>query len=58
MQIRTALTEAYQTLSTEFAEATALKKDAQSAFDAVSEDYRQGKFGYLDVLDAQRSSLG
>lgn len=28
-----------------------------SAFDAAQEGYRQGKFGYLDVLDAQRSLI-
>ena len=28
---------------------------AGTAFDAASEGYRQGKFGYLDVLDAQRT---
>jgi cobalt-zinc-cadmium efflux system outer membrane protein len=28
---------------------------AQSAFDAENEGYREGKFGYLDVLDAQRT---
>lgn len=57
--VKTALAHAYQELSTSFAEATALKNDvlpgAQSAFDAAGEGYRQGKFGYLDVLDAQRT---
>lgn len=28
---------------------------AQSAFDAASQGYRLGKFGFLDVLDAQRT---
>ncbi|MEK7841793.1 MAG: TolC family protein, partial [Deltaproteobacteria bacterium] len=27
----------------------------QSAYDATMEGYRMGKFGYLDVLDAQRT---
>ena len=57
--IRTALHEAYQVLSTAFVKATNLKNDvvpgAQSAFDAVNEGYREGKFGYLDMLDAQHS---
>jgi cobalt-zinc-cadmium efflux system outer membrane protein len=57
--IRTALHEAYQLLSTAFLKATNLKNDvlpgAQSVFDAVNEGYREGKFGYLDMLDAQRS---
>jgi len=26
----------------------------KKAFEAASEGYRQGKFGFLDVLDAQR----
>jgi cobalt-zinc-cadmium efflux system outer membrane protein len=59
VRVGTGLVEAYQTLSTAFAEATALKNDvlpgAQSAFGAANEGYRQGKFGYLDVLDAQRT---
>lgn len=59
VRIRTALAEVYQALSVAFVEATALKNDvlpgAQSVFDATSEGYRLGKFGYLDVLDAQRT---
>ena len=58
-QVRAALAEAYGALSRAFVEATRLKKEvlpgAQRAFDAVSEGYRQGKFGFLDVLDAQRT---
>ena len=59
IQVQAALSNAYRELSTSFAEATALKNEvlpgAQSAFDAAAEGYRQGKFGYLDVLDAQRT---
>lgn len=59
VQVFTALAETYQALSTAFSEATALKNEvlpgAQSAFDSVSEGFRQGKFNYLDVLDAQRT---
>ena len=59
VSIVTDMHEAYQRLSTDFIEATTLRNDilpgAQSAFDAVREGYREGKFGYLDVLDAQRS---
>lgn len=59
VQVRTALAEAYQALSTAFSEAMALKNDvvpgAQSAFDAAQKGYREGKFGFLDVLDAQRT---
>ena len=59
VQARAALAEAYAALAGAFTEATRLKNEvlpgAQSAFDAVSEGYRQGKFGFLDVLDAQRT---
>ncbi|MHC4625899.1 MAG: TolC family protein [Planctomycetota bacterium] len=53
------LEEAVQRLASEYAEATTLNNDvlpgAQSSFDAVSEGYRDGKFDYLQVLDAQRT---
>jgi len=59
VRVRTELAETYQTLSAAYAEVKALKNDvlpgAQSAFEAASERYRQGKFGFLDVLDAQRT---
>ena len=59
VRIVTTMHESYQRLSTDFFEAMTLKNDvmsgAQSAFDAVREGYREGKFGYLDLLDAQRS---
>src|SRR4030043_718524 len=59
LQVLSALSEAYQVLSSSYAEATTLKNNvipgALSAFEAVREGYRQGKFGYLDVLDAQRT---
>ncbi|MGE3537795.1 MAG: TolC family protein [Candidatus Tectimicrobiota bacterium] len=58
-QVRTALAEAYGALASAFVEATRLRDEvlpgAQGAFDAISEGYRQGKFGFLDVLDAQRT---
>jgi cobalt-zinc-cadmium efflux system outer membrane protein len=58
-RVRVALAEAYLALSTAASEIEALKTTvipgAQSAFEAASEGYRQGKFGYLDVLDAQRT---
>jgi len=54
-----ALEEAAQRLASAYAEATALKNEvlpgAQSSFDAVSNGYRDGKFDYLQVLDAQRT---
>ena len=57
--VRTALAATYQALSAAWATAIALKNDvlpgAQSAFDAVTEGYRIGKFDFLEVLDAQRT---
>jgi len=59
VKIRTLLAETYEELSASSAVVTALKKDvvpgAQSAFEAAQEGYRQGKFSFLDVLDAQRT---
>lgn len=59
VRVTTLLSEAQKSLSIAHAEVTALKSRvipaAQSAFDATSEGYRLGKFGYLDVLDAQRT---
>ncbi len=52
------LADGYRDLSTAYAEATALKSDvipgAKQAFETAREGYLQGKFGYLEVLDAQR----
>ncbi|MCL4477197.1 MAG: TolC family protein [Nitrospirae bacterium] len=59
LRTQTALSDAYQTLSSSFVEVTTLKADVlpalQNAYDAVHEGYSFGKFGYLDVLDAQRT---
>jgi len=59
IKIRTDLGQIYQELSSAYLEVTSLKNDvvpsAQLAFDASSEGYLQGKFGYLEVLDAQRT---
>ncbi len=59
LKTQTAVTEAYLILSSAFIEVSALKNtilpQLQKAFDAVQEGYRFGKFGYLDLLDAQRS---
>ena len=59
MMVLNDLAEAYQSLSSAYSEATALKAEvlpgAQSAFDASREGYRQGKFDYLVLLDAQRT---
>ncbi len=49
----------HQILSSSYLEALTLRNDvlpgAYSAFAAAREGYKQGKFGYLDVLDAQRT---
>ena len=59
LRVCTALTRAYQRLSSSRGEAASLKDNvlpgARSAFEATGEGFRQGKFGYLDVLDAQRT---
>ena len=59
MRVFTGLTEAYRALATADAEVTALRTlvlpGSRQAFEAVSEGYRLGRFGYLDVLDAQRA---
>ena len=53
------LAEAYRALASAQDEVAALASDvlpgARSVFDAVEEGYRLGRFGYLDVLDAQRT---
>ena len=36
---------------------TTVLPGARETFAAVSEGYRLGKFGYLDVLDAQRTMI-
>ena len=59
VQIHRALGEAYESLSNAHTEAVALKDQvlpvARQAFEATGEGYRQGKFGFLDLLDAQRT---
>jgi len=58
-KVLASLSGAYQALAAGYVEATTLKSavlpGAQSAFDAATEGFRQGKFGYLEVLDAQRT---
>ncbi|MEO6212336.1 MAG: TolC family protein [Vicinamibacterales bacterium] len=55
------LADDYATLASARDEVTALRTEvipgAQQTFDAVSEGYRLGKFGYLEVLDAQRTLI-
>jgi len=58
-RVQAALVGTYQRLSSARNEATSLKNDvlpgARSAFEATGEGFQQGKFGYLEVLDAQRT---
>ncbi|MBI5368010.1 MAG: TolC family protein [Planctomycetes bacterium] len=55
------LIQSHRMLSTAYSEVVALRATvlpaAESAFDAVSDGYRLGKFGLLDVLDSQRALL-
>lgn len=58
-RVVTALAMAYRDLAAAHDEAAILSADvlpgARSAFAAVEEGYRLGRFGYLEVLDAQRT---
>lgn len=55
----TTLKTVYQQLAAAYREVTTLRSDvipgAESAFNAASRGYRLGEFGFLDVLDAQRT---
>lgn len=59
IHVRTVLSEALGALSSSHAEALVLKNvvlpAAEQAYVAASEGYRQGKFEFLDVLDAQKT---
>ena len=58
-RITISLSAAYRDLAVAHDEATALAggvlPGARSAFAAIEEGYRLGRFGYLEVLDAQRT---
>lgn len=58
-ELNAALAEASTKLSSSTSEINIIKNEvlplAQNAFDAASQGYRQGKFEYLVVLDAQRT---
>ena len=62
VRVSATLAEGYRALSSAHAEATALRTAvlprSRQTFEAVSEGYRAGKFGYLDILDAQRTLIG
>jgi cobalt-zinc-cadmium efflux system outer membrane protein len=59
VRVVTAMVESYEALSAARSEALGLKNEvvpaAGRAFEAARDGYQQGKFGYLEVLDAQRS---
>ena len=58
-RVAAALADAYAALAIAHDEALALRSGvlpgSQQTFEAVSEGYRLGRFGFLDVLDAQRT---
>ncbi len=58
-RVGAALADAYATLAGTFDEVTLLRADvlpgAEQAFEAISEGYRLGRFGLVDVLEAQRT---
>ncbi|MFQ5443224.1 MAG: TolC family protein, partial [Nitrospinales bacterium] len=59
VRVNKKLADAYKALAVAFSEAETLKSQvlpgAQKAFDSINEGYRFGKFGFLDVLDSQRT---
>lgn len=59
MRVSRALADSYQALSSAYAEVAALRTQvlpaSRQVFEAVTEGYRLGRFGYLEVLDAQRT---
>ena len=61
MEVRLAadLAQVYSRLQNVYQEATALRDqilpEAQRAFETINEGYLQGRFNFLDVLDAQRT---
>ena len=59
VRVSTALAEAYQGLVNAATEVTTLQNEvlpaAEEAFQATQEGYSLGKFGFLDVLDIQRT---
>ncbi len=59
VKVQAALSDAHQSMSASFTEAATLSDSIlpslESAYNAVLEGYRYGKFPFLDVLDAQRA---
>ncbi|WP_118829253.1 TolC family protein [Salinibacter ruber] len=62
VRLDTTLAKAYRSLVSAQNEAQTIAEEtlpaARSAFTSVREGYRQGKFDYLEVLDAQRTLFG
>jgi cobalt-zinc-cadmium efflux system outer membrane protein len=61
VEVTAALTEAYQTLSATLTRIETLKREviprSKAVFDSVRKAYSDGKYTYLDVLDARRTFL-
>lgn len=59
LRMKAKLSAVYLELSSAYTESVALERNivpaAEKAFRATQEGYRQGKFGYLETLDAQRT---
>ncbi len=59
LRLRTELTQAYEALSAAQRETDILRDEilpaARSAFEVTNKGYELGKFGFLEVLDAQRT---
>lgn len=59
VQLNAALSQAYNGWQSAYIEASTLKDQilpqAQNAFETINEGYLQGRFDFLDVLDAQRT---
>jgi cobalt-zinc-cadmium efflux system outer membrane protein len=59
VEAKGALTEAYHTFSAALTRIASLKGDviprSKSVFESVQRGYTEGKFSYLDVLDARRT---
>lgn len=58
-RVLTEIADAYQSMASAYARSSILGKnvvpEAQKAYDAALAGYNEGKFPYLDVLDAQRT---
>ncbi len=62
LRVLSQVSAGYYVVSGAYAEVRALETDvlprAVESFESANEAYRQGAFGYLDVLDAQRTLFG